>query len=258
MFTHQTINGLYFLNGAIGFASGDSGSSFVTYDSGTTWAILPKIPGSAKSVNFFGLSGHFCVQDSVLNYAVGSAPTSSIIKGRITNEDGAAGIGGDSVIVGVGGNFYIAVTNEVGNYVITGIPTGEATVELLNSDSTGAHQVVVHIIVAKDSVITLNADFSNPPEEVNEPSLLGVEGLTCIPNPASDAVHVRFVLPQDSPLSIELLDALGRGLVNTSEGLATSGNQDISLDVSNLLPGTYICRIVTPEFTQSTKLAIVR
>jgi hypothetical protein len=230
----------------------------VTYDSGKTWALLPEIPGSAKCVNFFGLAGHFGVKDSVLNYSIGPRPTNSIVKGRITTEDGAAGIAGDTVILGVGGRFYVGVTNEVGIYVFTGVPSGPGTVQLLNTDSTGTHQHDVHINIVTDSVITVNADFSIPPEAVSAPSPTGFSGLICIPNPASDVVHIRFSIPQDSPVSIEIFDALGRGWLQTSGAMESSGNQDIMLDVSNLLPGTYYCRIVSPGFNQSTKFAIIR
>jgi photosystem II stability/assembly factor-like uncharacterized protein len=81
---------------------------------------------------------------------------------------------------------------------------------------------------------------------------LGIESI--VPNPATDAVQISFVNSATSPISYQIIDALGETRLN---GAASSNS--LSLDVSCLPQGVYFFRATNANgFSVSSKVAIVR
>lgn len=63
------------------------------------------------------------------------------------------------------------------------------------------------------------------------------------PNPTSTNLNLRYNLPKDDEINIALFDMQGKLFLRKSLGKQLSGEQQQTLDVSNLPEGSYVCRI---------------
>ena len=63
------------------------------------------------------------------------------------------------------------------------------------------------------------------------------------PNPTSTNLNLRYNLPKDDEITIALFDMQGKLILRKSLGKQFSGEQQQTLDVSNLSEGSYVCRI---------------
>lgn len=91
-------------------------------------------------------------------------------------------------------------------------------------------------------------------------SAVGVEELAgnalnmrVVPNPAKGLAQVRFNVDVAGPISVELMDVLGRSLGVVHEGRAAQGEQRMDLPVAELRSGMYFVRVL-----QGTESRVVR
>lgn len=63
------------------------------------------------------------------------------------------------------------------------------------------------------------------------------------PNPTSTNLNLRYNLPKDDEITIALFEMQGKLILQKSLGKQVSGEQQQTLDVSNLKEGSYVCRI---------------
>jgi hypothetical protein len=63
------------------------------------------------------------------------------------------------------------------------------------------------------------------------------------PNPTSTNLNVCYNLPKEDEITIALFDMQGKLILQKSLGKQVSGEQQQTLDVSNLTEGTYVFRI---------------
>jgi hypothetical protein len=83
------------------------------------------------------------------------------------------------------------------------------------------------------------------------------------PNPARDVAHLRYSLPRDAQVRIEVLDVLGRHVRTLRSGQGSAGSEDVDWDLSDdhgaaVRSGTYLIFAHLGE-TQFTRVfAIVR
>jgi photosystem II stability/assembly factor-like uncharacterized protein len=78
------------------------------------------------------------------------------------------------------------------------------------------------------------------------------------PNPFNPVTNVRYELPVDSPVRLEVFDLLGRRVALLYDGMQTAGRHAAAFDASRLASGVYIYRIQTPGFTQTRKMMLVK
>jgi len=74
-----------------------------------------------------------------------------------------------------------------------------------------------------------------------------------VPNPAKGLAQVRFSVSVAGPISVELMDVLGRSLGVVYEGRAAQGEQRMDLPVAELRSGMYFVRLL-----QGTESRVVR
>ena len=67
--------------------------------------------------------------------------------------------------------------------------------------------------------------------------------LVIFPNQTSTTLNVRYILPKEDELTIALFDMQGKLILQKSLGKQVSGEQQQTLDVSNLPEGSYVCHI---------------
>lgn len=78
------------------------------------------------------------------------------------------------------------------------------------------------------------------------------------PNPFNPVTNMRYNLPVDSPVRLEVFDLLGRRVALLYDGLQKAGRHSALFDATRLSSGMYIYRIQTPEFTQTRKMMLVK
>ena len=79
------------------------------------------------------------------------------------------------------------------------------------------------------------------------------------PNPADWRFFVEFELEHPQELSIELLDAYGKILsAPISQQWFPYGHHRISIDVSALLSGVYLCRMKFKNYSYTKKIILAK
>lgn len=84
------------------------------------------------------------------------------------------------------------------------------------------------------------------------------------PNPFNPATRVRFDLPSQSNVLLEVFDVLGRKIVTLAEGVRTSGSHEVMWDAGDKAGGVYFCRLTTRDengsvtFQASQKMILMR
>ncbi|MBA7609615.1 hypothetical protein ES703_16806 [subsurface metagenome] len=83
------------------------------------------------------------------------------------------------------------------------------------------------------------------------------------PNPFNPTTTLRFDLPEASEVYLVVYDLLGRQLVQLADGRREAGYHQIVWNGRDnrgreLPTGLYIARMVTPEFTRSIKLVLLK
>lgn len=79
------------------------------------------------------------------------------------------------------------------------------------------------------------------------------------PNPFNPATTIRYGLPENTEVSIEVYNTLGKRVATLIQNeKQAAGWYEIYFDASHLSSGTYIYRIQTPEFSESKHLILVK
>lgn len=94
-------------------------------------------------------------------------------------------------------------------------------------------------------------------------SAVGVEELVggdtsirVVPNPAKGQAQLIFDIREAGPVTISLLDVLGRDLGMVQEGYAARGEQRLELPVSGLRSGMYFVRVVQGSDTRVVRFVV--
>ncbi len=80
--------------------------------------------------------------------------------------------------------------------------------------------------------------------------------LRVAPNPASNQVFIDFNLIEATQLSIDLLDVMGKRVMNIDRANYGAGIHARLIDVSNLTAGTYVVRLQTENGVATSKLVV--
>ncbi|MBK9097926.1 MAG: S8 family serine peptidase [bacterium] len=78
------------------------------------------------------------------------------------------------------------------------------------------------------------------------------------PNPFNPVTNIKFSLPVQTQLKINLYNMLGELVATIVQGTFESGYHMVTLNASNLPSGTYIYRLESSEFVQVKKLLILK
>ncbi len=78
------------------------------------------------------------------------------------------------------------------------------------------------------------------------------------PNPFNPSTAIRFSLPVQTQLKINIYNMLGELVKTLSEGIYEAGYYNITFDAAGLSSGTYIYRIESEKFRESKKMILLR
>ncbi|MCH8548455.1 MAG: T9SS type A sorting domain-containing protein [Balneolaceae bacterium] len=78
------------------------------------------------------------------------------------------------------------------------------------------------------------------------------------PNPFNPTTTVRFNLPVQSDVRLDIYDMVGRRVATLVDGTMQAGTHEQIWDASRLASGVYIARLITPEQTYIRKLTLIK
>ena len=78
------------------------------------------------------------------------------------------------------------------------------------------------------------------------------------PNPFSSRATVSLSVDRTEPVTIELVDMLGRHRLTLQDGLLPAGQHSLSFDASGLEPGTYLLRMRSGSLADTRTITLVR
>ena len=78
------------------------------------------------------------------------------------------------------------------------------------------------------------------------------------PNPFNPSTTIRFSLPKETKLKINLYSMLGELVETIAEGNYEMGNYKVNVNAGNLPSGVYIYRLESSEFVQVRKMVLIK
>ena len=78
------------------------------------------------------------------------------------------------------------------------------------------------------------------------------------PNPFNPSTTIRFSLPKETQLKINIYNMLGEQVATIAEGMYESGYHKVTFNASNLPSGGYIYRIESSDFVQVKKMILLK
>ncbi|NBC87341.1 MAG: S8 family serine peptidase [Bacteroidetes bacterium] len=78
------------------------------------------------------------------------------------------------------------------------------------------------------------------------------------PNPAQRDATLRYELPEDGPVRIQLFDVLGRRVLTVLDATETRGEKSVTLSTDRLAPGLYFVRLEAGDTIRTQRMSVVR
>jgi len=91
---------------------------------------------------------------------------------------------------------------------------------------------------------------------MNAPERLVLHGAA--PNPVRDQATLRYEVPEQASVRIDLFDVLGRRVTTLVDRKEVAGRQTTSLDASRLSSGTYFVRLQSAGTVRTEQITVVR
>lgn len=78
------------------------------------------------------------------------------------------------------------------------------------------------------------------------------------PNPFNPETTIRYSIPEDGPVQIELYDMTGRLVTTLVNEYHQAGQHETRLNAANLASGVYIYRMITIEGSFTRKMTLIK
>ncbi len=78
------------------------------------------------------------------------------------------------------------------------------------------------------------------------------------PNPFNPVTTIKFDLPNDGLITLEIFDILGRRISTLVEEYKTAGSYEQVFDASSLASGVYVYKLQAGDFVSSKKMILLK
>ncbi len=139
-----------------------------------------------------------------------------------------------------------------GQWVGAGVTTVGSPTPGVYTASAGGYTTVSQFAVGDPSALSVNAQD-------------GASGIPKIfalhqnfPNPFNPATIIRYDLPRDSDVRIDVFNPLGQKVLTLVSGRQAAGYQQVVFQSAHLASGVYYCRMQAGDFSQTMNMIILR
>jgi hypothetical protein len=151
---------------------------------------------------------------------------------------------------------YITVAYPDGSYSFEGIDAGIYTVEAISpSLSEGSlEDVVVLFSDVYDADVILSPTSLD--DDLNLPASMSLH--QNYPNPFNASTEIKFLLPTQSYIRLEVFNILGQKTATLLEGRFNSGEHSVVWDAGEFPSGVYFARLETAERSESIRMVLLK
>jgi len=173
----------------------------------------------------------------------------------------------------IDGDLDLAVTNAYSNNVSIFRNNGDATFQSVANFGVGSQPVPVFAAdLDGDSIcdLAIANEISNDVSVlINRTSRVGIDNGPALfpsefqlsqnyPNPFNAQTTIQYSLPNQSVVSIDIFDILGRKITQLSEGVQESGTHEIIWDASDVTSGVYFYRLTAGEYQETRRMLMLK
>lgn len=151
---------------------------------------------------------------------------------------------------------YNTVTYPDGSYDFAGINAGVYTVEVISpSQNEGSlEDVVVLFSDVYDADVILSPTSLD--DDINLPVSMTLQ--QNYPNPFNASTEIKFLLPAQSYIRLEVFNILGQETATLLEGRFNSGEHSIIWDAGDFPSGVYFARLETTDHSESIRMVLLK
>jgi hypothetical protein len=119
----------------------------------------------------------------------------------------------------------------------------------LSEINGGAWTSMAELTLVGDLIVGVNDKFSLP---------IKYELKSAYPNPFNPTTKISYSLPEITRIKISIYNSIGKLVKILVDSLQHAGNYNLNFNASELASGIYFCKMVTPSFTQTQKLILLK
>lgn len=275
------------VNGSDFYLGSNAAKVYKSTNNGVSWTVYANIVGQITSILFHNgmiyiaanSSGVYASSNNGANWSFESVgypirtmyPTGNVIRLGTGN-------GGKKNTNSMGGwvqdipwiNYVLGYAS-VGNYIIAGMSTGMFWSS--NNGTTWNDPVAGYLSGPYVFSMAQNSEYvfagtgsvyRRPVSQFTGLNTLGTNvpaGYSLsqnYPNPFNPSTTISFGIPQSSDVSLDVYNMLGERVSELVNQKLTAGEYEYFFDAANLSSGIYYYRLITPDFTDTKKMVLVK
>ena len=78
------------------------------------------------------------------------------------------------------------------------------------------------------------------------------------PNPFNPSTQIHYALPEATHVTLEVFNSVGQKVMELVNGQKTAGLHTATFDASGLSSGLYLYKIITPSFSETKKMLLIK
>jgi|GEM_PF-898943 len=172
---------------------------------------------------------------------------------------------GGALITGVGG-----VTQTCTHTVMEPRSTRMVTMDWIVPGEIGSYPRIFAVIDPEHTIAAIHTNNKKGWSVLGKPADTGLEdgtetGMPMVfalkqnyPNPFNPATTIRFELPTDTQVKLEVFDLLGRRVAVLADDMFAAGQHSVYFDAAHMTSGLYVYRLLTPHFMETRKMMLVK
>lgn len=190
--------------------------------------IMPKVdlPEGEKSLNFY------------LSYAVRETTQGDKLEVLASNDCGATW----DIIWEAQGNDLATTSPTASNMLHIPDASTWALISVDITDMTSDHVFAFRVTSGGSNNLFIDDVLFTNPTSIDK--IMDLSGLNLFPNPTNDVLNVSLTMKMSESVNFTVINSIGQEVMNVTETLS-EGNQQTTLNVSNLAAGVYILNINT-------------
>lgn len=119
----------------------------------------------------------------------------------------------------------------------------------LSEINGGEWTSMAELTLVGDLIVDVDDEFNLP---------IKYELRSAYPNPFNPSTTISYTLPETTKVSISIYNSIGKLVEKLVNGSQNAGNYNLNFNASELSSGIYFCKMITPSFTQTQKLILLK